>query len=415
MIRVLLVDSEESTLNSLNGIMEKFSEKVEVFTAHLGQDAIALLDANPIDIVATDVQLSDMDGLELLTYINNSFPNIQSVVLAEKTSQEITENLEKFNIIKILSKPLDTDLAYQTFSELFAKNFTEGSVSGISLGSMLQLVEMEERSCLIGVKSSQSNQIGRIYIKDGVPYAALFGKNTGEEAIYHMIALSDVNIELRKPPTKRIKKNIHKSCMSLLLEGSRRLDESDGSAPSISDEKSSETEENMERYDDELTEADFLDTSKTPESESTQSESADSANLVKGDEHMEQVKELLENFKGIEGLEAVAVLTPDGEVASQLNPGNLSLQEVGALANDVLLKSQKSSESMGLGRGSMVHIDAPKGDIICRCLNEATDFATTSSGRAHIHLVVVLDKEGGMAMAKMKAENVIKELAPLFR
>jgi hypothetical protein len=70
---------------------------------------------------------------------------------------------------------------------------------------------------------------------------------------------------------------------------------------------------------------------------------------------------------------------------------------------------------MDVGRGQLVHVDAPKAHVIARCLNEATDFATTASGRAHLHVVLVLDKEGNLAMGKMKLESIIKELAQYFR
>ncbi|MEJ2326051.1 MAG: hypothetical protein P8Y25_04165, partial [Chromatiaceae bacterium] len=48
---------------------------------------------------------------------------------------------------------------------------------------------------------------------------------------------------------------------------------------------------------------------------------------------------------------------------------------------DALLKAQKTTETMNVGRGQLVHVEAPKAHVICRCLNEATDFASTAAGR----------------------------------
>lgn len=409
MYKALLIDSDETTLNNLKEILKKLSNNIEIITTTQGQHAISILQSNQIEIITTNAQLPDIDVLELFTYINNNFLSTIPIILTEDATQETTEDLNKIEFIRLLYKPLDPEQVNQTYSELLDGNFNEGSISRYSLGAMFHLAEIDERSCLIGVKSSQTNHTGKIYIKDGVPHAALFGKKKGEEAVYDMMDLSDTHLDLRKPPTKKIKKNIQKSCTSLLLEESRRLHKSDETEALYTEMDPLKTDENSYNVDDVLTEADFF------ASQSTEVESTDSPYPIKGEELIQEINEILENFKRIEGLEAVAVLTPDGEVAAQLNPGNLSLQEMGALANDVLLKSQKGSEAMNLGRGSMVHIDTPKGEIICRCLNEGTDFAATSSGRAHIHLIVVLDKEGGLAMAKMKAENAIKDLAPLFR
>ena len=130
---------------------------------------------------------------------------------------------------------------------------------------------------------------------------------------------------------------------------------------------------------------------------------------------MAKMSEILERFKDVEGFEAVGVFSPNGEMAASVSNGSVKLDELGAIANDVLLRAQKATEIMGVGRGNMVHIQAPKAQVIARCLNEATDFAATAAGRAHIHMVLVLGQEGNLAMGKMKLDAVIQEIAPAFR
>lgn len=130
---------------------------------------------------------------------------------------------------------------------------------------------------------------------------------------------------------------------------------------------------------------------------------------------MAKMSEILERFKEVEGFEAVGVFSPNGEMAASVTNGSVKLNELGAIANDVLLRAQKATEIMGVGRGNLVHIQAPKAQVIARCLNEATDFAANQSGRAHIHMVLVLGQEGNLAMGKMKLDAIIQEIAPAFR
>ena len=130
---------------------------------------------------------------------------------------------------------------------------------------------------------------------------------------------------------------------------------------------------------------------------------------------MATIAEVLEKFKVVDGFQAVGAFSPNGEIVAQCNVARIDLAELGALANDVLLKAQKATDMMNVGRGQLVHIEAPKAHIICRCLNEATDFAATSAGRAHVHLVLILNKDGNVAMAKMKVSSVIQEVAEFFR
>jgi len=130
---------------------------------------------------------------------------------------------------------------------------------------------------------------------------------------------------------------------------------------------------------------------------------------------MTEITEILQKFQSVDGFQVVGAFSPNGEIVAEVNPSGLKIAGLGALANDVLLKAQKATEVMGGGCGQMVHIEAPKAHIVARCLNETTEFANTTSGHAHVHLVVVLDKVCNLAMAKMKIDGVIQEIANFFR
>ena len=130
---------------------------------------------------------------------------------------------------------------------------------------------------------------------------------------------------------------------------------------------------------------------------------------------MGKLEDTLSKLREIEGFMAVGVFTPNGEMAAQVNTANLKLAEVGSLANDVLLKAQKATDVMNVGRGQVVHIDAPKAHIIARCLNEADDFSQSQAGKAHVHLIMLMAKDANLAMGKIKLESIIHEVAESFR
>lgn len=136
---------------------------------------------------------------------------------------------------------------------------------------------------------------------------------------------------------------------------------------------------------------------------------------IEGDHNMSALDETMAKLAEVEGFMAVGIFTPNGEMAAQLNKSGLKLEEIGSLANEVLLKAQKATELMDVGRGQLVHVEAPKAHIIARCLNENTDFTATEAGKAHLHMVLILAKDGNLAMAKMKLASIIQEAAPTFR
>lgn len=130
---------------------------------------------------------------------------------------------------------------------------------------------------------------------------------------------------------------------------------------------------------------------------------------------MSNLEETLNKLRDVEGFMAIGVFTPNGEMAAQVTTANLKLAEIGSLANDVLLKAQKATDVMNVGRGQVVHIEAPKAHVIARCLNEADDFSQTQAGKAHIHLILLLSKDANLAMGKIKLESIIHQVAEAFR
>ncbi len=126
---------------------------------------------------------------------------------------------------------------------------------------------------------------------------------------------------------------------------------------------------------------------------------------------MEKLREL----QVIDGFSGAVVFTPTGEQLVMLEGDSLRLKEVGVLANNVLINSQKASLEMGAGRGQQVHVEGEKAHILARCLNEGTDPVKSQPGKAHIHLVLVLKNDSSLGLAKMRMNTAIQMLADDFR
>lgn len=127
------------------------------------------------------------------------------------------------------------------------------------------------------------------------------------------------------------------------------------------------------------------------------------------------MEKVLAKFKSIKGFLDVALLSAEGEVMAEVSTSDMHLAQSAALANDVLLKAQEETDIIGVGRGSLLHITAPKAHVLMRCLNENTDFHKSEPGRAHIHLLLVLEADGNIALAKMQIDKAVMELAEMVR
>lgn len=395
MKHVLLVDDEEQLLLTMQAGFEPFKNQFRIITARNGVEATAILASTPIDLVVTDLKMPEMDGFELLAFLKNNFSTIPAIVMSAFSTPAIEVRLKQMGMIRMLEKPVDFDELTQLIREQLSEKPTIGTLTGISLQSFMQLIEMEQNTCLMDVSMPDGGH-GLLYFSAGKLYDAVFGNLVAEEAVYAMLETDDVKISFRELPAKKLKRRINMNLMNLIMEGIRRRDEVNLSPEDI---PTIELEEL----------ADITVDRNVPATETSNDA------LVEGDRKMSDMKSILEKFKVIDGFQAVGVFSPDGEMVANYNASQIPLAEIGALANDILLKAQKTTETMGVGRGQMVHVEAPKGHVICRCLNEGTDFTTSVSGRAHLHLVLLISSDGNVALGKMKANSAIQELAEFFR
>lgn len=394
MKNILIVDDEPRLLESIKAGLKVHQGSFSVRTALNGKEAVSLLASEQVDLVITDLKMPTMDGFELLAHISTHCPALPAIVMTAFSTPDIERKIEESTSLKLLEKPIDIDeLAHSIFVSL-ERSSEEGSLTGISLASFLQLLETEQKTCLVEVSSGK--QKGYLYFNHGELISAVYGKTKGEEAVYDMLLLEDIKIKIKKHLKRKYRKTINTPMLALLVEGSKRKDEKlDTYEPGVNQLDSDQTT--------------VYDGGELPDF------NLEIMNNQPGDNNMSDVKESLARLADVEGFMAVGIFTPNGEMAAQLNNAGLKLEEIGSMANDVLLKAQKATDMMDVGRGQVVHVEAPKAQIIARCLNENTDFAATEAGKAHLHMVLVLNKDGNLAMAKMKMGSVIQECATSFR
>ena len=392
MHKVLIVDDEIRLLQSIEAGLTSYKDRFQVLTAPNGLEAIDILQREKIDLMVTDLRMPEMDGFELLAHVSVSYPFMPSIVMTAFATPEIEERVNISGTSKLLEKPIEFERLAEAILDGLQQEGKEGSIAGFSLANFLQLLSLEQKTCLLNVRNNKRD--GYIYLDQGEIAAAVTGEIKGEDALFKLLACDNMRITFKKLPQKKIAKMINKPLMALLMEGMSRIDEDD--------------------FQTSVQQPAVAEPEKTPVSSDEKTEVNPDQSTKEG-ENMSKLEDALGKLKDIEGFMAVGVFTPNGEMAAQVNIANLKLAEVGSLANDVLLKAQKATDVMNVGRGQVVHIEAPKAHIIARCLNEADDFSQSQAGKAHIHLIMLMTKDANLAMGKIKLDSVIHEVAESFR
>lgn len=223
MKNILIVDDETSLLLSIKAGFEPFKTHFTLFTAENGKKAIDILKSNPIDLVVTDIRMPEMGGFELLVYMNAKFPAIPVIVMSAYGTQEIEGQFESIGIIDFLDKPIDFNELLQSIEEGLQRSSQSGTITGISVGSFLQIIEMEEKTCLFEVRGPKKK--GLYFFHQGQLHDAVCGSLVGEEAAIEMVMWNRVRLSFKNLPAHKITKRINCELMNILMEAARRKDE----------------------------------------------------------------------------------------------------------------------------------------------------------------------------------------------
>lgn len=111
MINVLLVDDDLPMLSKLKNIMNWEAGSFNLCgEASGGYAAIKLLDERKPEIVITDMSMPGMDGLELISYMEEHYPHIQVIAISSYSDVHYVKNsMKKGAVDYILKHELDAE------------------------------------------------------------------------------------------------------------------------------------------------------------------------------------------------------------------------------------------------------------------------------------------------------------------
>jgi DNA-binding NtrC family response regulator len=106
-MKVLLVDDEEEFLQTLLKRMKK--RDVQVTGVESGEEALAFLAENAVDVIVMDVKMPGMDGMETLRAIKKEMPLIEVVMLTGHANIEMAIEGMELGAFDYLMKPINID------------------------------------------------------------------------------------------------------------------------------------------------------------------------------------------------------------------------------------------------------------------------------------------------------------------
>lgn len=336
MKKVLIVDDDQGFILSLQDMCKEHSDKFEVVTAGNGKEALAAFESNTINLVVTDLKMPEMDGFELISRISKQGTIIPVIAMTAFGTPEMEDRLMTMGAFQYIEKPIDFDLLLKKIQDGLAAG-SKGQVSGISLPSFLQLLELDHKTCTITVKAGAKN--GILFFENGELLNAYTEPLEGLDAAFEIISWEQAEIEIYSFCQNR-KRTIEAPLGFILIEGARLSDERAEKAASQPQEAAPPPPPAQPQAsgDDDLDQLDDLDFATAPPPPPPEMEAALGGQTAAGGNDLEGL------LNSTPGVNRMVLISNDGTAIAQKNINN---KEFKPFVNYVAVAADKIRNILG--------------------------------------------------------------------
>ena len=107
MFQIMVVDDDKNTRLFLKAVLE--AENYTVLTAENGEDALALMDCNHVDLVVLDIMMPKMDGYEFTKALRESNNNLPILMVSAKQLPSDKKHGFMVGTDDYMTKPIDEE------------------------------------------------------------------------------------------------------------------------------------------------------------------------------------------------------------------------------------------------------------------------------------------------------------------
>ena len=148
--RLILVDDHQMFLDGLESIISSQTEFQIVATAKNGRQALREIEQHKPDVVLTDLNMPEMDGLELVKLIKSKFPDIKILVLSMLKDRETVSNIMEAEAEGFVLKNANkADLIVAIKAVFNGETYYSNEIMSIMLTKYQKKVKKEEAKQLL--------------------------------------------------------------------------------------------------------------------------------------------------------------------------------------------------------------------------------------------------------------------------
>ncbi|MEN8141033.1 MAG: DUF4388 domain-containing protein [Thermodesulfobacteriota bacterium] len=264
-----------------------------------------------------------------------------------------------------------------------------GDLAGLSVPSLIQMLQYETRTTLVVVKGN-GLQNGTIFFDSGNIIDAACGRLKGDAAVLEMISWETVQTSFKPVPEQKPARTVNNSSIGLLMEGMRIRDESQqGDQTGVRDED--------EGQDDQAT---GVSRDEVKADQTRVNKEAVNQKKVKGSKKMAGLKQLLKDISDeMDGVIAVGVVGMDGITVAAHNPTGVDMDVISAKFAMVMKLVERSVGDLGsLGNFEENLVQTANSWVLTRFLDKQYYFAT------------IVSRDGTLGNIRLVAKKYIEQV-----
>ena len=228
--KILLADDDPDLLDMYREILAQLPSRPEVQTAGSGARALAMLEAEPFQLLICDLKMPKMDGLQVLAIVRRKYPALRTVALTAELDEQFRSRAYALGVDLFWHKPgtaQETRMFTECIESLLGRE-NEGGFRGVQSKSLMDLIQLEcisQSSSVLRITNGPLS--GKIWIQNGEPIDAEADDLRGEPAFQKILSWRTGNFEMLPAEPER-PRTINTSYNALLLESAQAMDESRG-------------------------------------------------------------------------------------------------------------------------------------------------------------------------------------------
>src|SRR5579872_152506 len=225
--KVLIVDDDPAVLELYRDLLSQLPSRPEIFTTTSGSRALAMLKSEGFRLLLCDLKMPRMDGLQVLSIVRRSFPELRTVVMTAVHNEEFRSRAYALGVDLFWLKP-DTqqnmEMFLQCIESLLGRD-EESGFRGVQSKSLMDLIQMEclSQSSTV-LRITRGSLTGRIWIVSGELIDAETDGARGETAFRRILEWKSGTFE-NLPAEPSRERTITKPANALLLEAAQAMDE----------------------------------------------------------------------------------------------------------------------------------------------------------------------------------------------